>query len=43
MPLDELFVALGERAKGAILRVDMPKPATQENVVEDPLFFEVTF
>jgi len=42
MPLDELVTALGQRAKGAILRVDKPMPATREQVVEDPLFFEVT-
>jgi hypothetical protein len=43
MPLDELITALGQRAKGCVLRVDQPKPPTQENVVEDKLFFEVTF
>ena len=43
MPLDELVTALRERAKGAVLRVDKPMPATQEHVVEDKLFFEVTF
>jgi hypothetical protein len=43
MPLDELVKALGEQATGAVLRVDKPKPATQEKVVEDRLFFEVTF
>ncbi len=43
MPLDELVTALGQRAKGCVLRVDQPKPPTQENVVEDKLFFEVTF
>jgi hypothetical protein len=43
MPLDELVEALGQRAKGAVLRVDKPKPPTQENVAEDELFFEVTF
>jgi beta-lactamase superfamily II metal-dependent hydrolase len=42
MPLDELVTALNERAKGVVLRVDQPMPATQEQVVEDPLFFEVT-
>jgi hypothetical protein len=43
MPLDELVAALNQYAKGAVLRVDHPKPATTENVVEDKLFFEVTF
>jgi hypothetical protein len=43
MPLDELVTALGQRAKGCVLRVDQPKPPTQENVVEEKLFFEVTF
>jgi hypothetical protein len=42
MPLDELVTALNEHAKGVVLRVDKPMPATQEKVVEDPLFFEVT-
>jgi len=42
MPLDELVTALNQRAKGAVLRVDKPMPSTQEKVVEDPLFFEVT-
>ena len=42
MPLDELVMALNERAKGVVLRVDQPMPVTQEKVVEDPLFFEVT-
>jgi hypothetical protein len=43
MPLDELVTALNERAKGVVLRVDQPKPKTQANVIEDKLFFEVTF
>jgi hypothetical protein len=43
MPLEDLLTALGKQAKGAILRVDKPMPATRENVVEDKLFFEVTF
>jgi hypothetical protein len=46
MPLDALVTALGKQTKGAtgaVLRVDQPKPATQQNVVEDRLFFEVTF
>lgn len=43
MPLDDLVTALEERTKGAVLRVDRPMPDTQENVVEDKLFFEVTF
>jgi hypothetical protein len=43
MPLDELVAALNQQAKGVVLRVDRPKPATTENVVEDKLFFEVTF
>ena len=45
MPLDELVAALGKQAKGAVLRVDQPMPSDLhgENVVEDPLFYEVTF
>jgi hypothetical protein len=43
MPLDDLVTALDKQAKGAVLRVDRPAPATQEQVVEDRLFFEVTF
>jgi hypothetical protein len=43
MPLDELVAALNERAKDVVLRVDQPKPMTQANVIEDKLFFEVTF
>ena len=43
MPLDELVAALNKQAKGVVLRVDEPKPDTTENVVEDKLFFEVTF
>ena len=43
MPLDELVAALNERAKDVVLRVDQPKPTTTANVVEDKLFFEVTF
>jgi len=43
MPLDDLVKALEDHAKGAVLRVDKPKPATQENVVEQKLYFEVTF
>ena len=43
MPLDELVNVLRGRAKGAVLRADKPMPATQEQVVEDKLFFEVTF
>jgi hypothetical protein len=43
MPLDDILAALDKRAKGVVLRVDKPAPATQENVVEDPLFFEVAF
>ena len=42
MPLDQLVTALNARAKGVVLRVDKPMPVTQERVVEDPLFFEVT-
>jgi hypothetical protein len=42
MPLDELLTALHEKAKGVVLRVDQPAPPTQEQVVEDRLFFEVT-
>jgi hypothetical protein len=43
MPRDELVAALNEKAKGVVLRVDRPMPMTQEQVVEDRLFFEVTF
>lgn len=43
MPLDELVAALNEKARGVVLRIDRPMPPTQERVVEDPLFFEVTF
>jgi hypothetical protein len=43
MPLDDLVDVLKERAKGVVLRVDQPTPPTQEDVVEDKLFFEVTF
>jgi hypothetical protein len=43
MPLDKLLTALNEKAKGVVLRVDRPMPVTQEQVVEDRLFFEVTF
>ncbi len=43
MPLDELVKALNDHAKGVVLRVDEPKPLTRENVVEEKLYFEVTF
>jgi hypothetical protein len=45
MPLDDLVTALGKQAKGIVLRVDQPKPQVTngEAVVEDPLFYEVTF
>jgi hypothetical protein len=45
MPLDELVTALSQQAKGVVLRVDASKPADThgEIVVEDPLFYEVTF
>jgi hypothetical protein len=43
MPLDELVAALNQRAKDVVLRVDQPMPKTQANVIEDKLFFEVTF
>jgi L-ascorbate metabolism protein UlaG (beta-lactamase superfamily) len=43
MPLDDLVDALKKQAKGVVLRVDEPKPATQENVVEQKLYFEVSF
>ncbi len=43
MPLKELVTALGKQAKGAVLRVDKKAPDTSEHVVEDKLFFEVTF
>lgn len=43
MPLDDLVAALNERARDVVLRVDRPKPKTQANVIEDKLFFEVTF
>ena len=43
MPLEELTKALAEKAKDGVLRVDAPKPPSLQNVVEDKLFFEVTF
>ena len=43
IPLDELVSALNEHTKDVVLRVDQPKPKTQANVIEDKLFFEVTF
>jgi hypothetical protein len=43
MPLDDLVTALKKQAKGVVLRVDESMPLTQEKVVENPLFFEVTF
>ena len=43
MPLEELTTALAEKAKDGVLRVDAPKPPSLKNVVEDKLFFEVTF
>src|SRR6516162_2494057 len=43
MPLDELVSELNKKAKGVVLRVDQPMPTTQEQVVEDRLFFEVAF
>ncbi len=43
MPLDDLVTALKQRAKGVVLRVDEPTPPTHENVVEEKLYFEVTF
>lgn len=43
MPFDEILAALGKRAKGIVLRVDKPAATTREKVLEDPLFFEVTF
>jgi hypothetical protein len=43
MPLDELVAVLNKQAKGVVLRVDQPMPTTQEQVVEDRLFFEVAF
>ena len=45
MPLDELVGALNKQARGVVLRVDEPTPANThgEAVVEDPLFYEVTF
>jgi hypothetical protein len=42
MPLDELVTALNHKATGLVLRVDKPMPTSQEQVAEDPLFFEVT-
>lgn len=42
MPLDDIITALGKQAKGVVLRVDKPMPASKEKVVEDKLFFEVT-
>jgi hypothetical protein len=45
MPLDELVAALSKQARGVVLQVDKPPPpdAHGEAVVEDPLFYEVTF
>ena len=43
MPLDELVEALGDKAKGVVLRADAPMPQSREKVVETELFFEVTF
>jgi hypothetical protein len=43
MPLDDLVAALVKMTKGAVLRVDKPMPATQEQIIEDQLFFELTF
>ena len=46
MPLTDILTALEDRVKapnGVVLRVDKPMPASQQKVVEDPLFFEVTF
>jgi hypothetical protein len=43
MPLDEILAALHDKAKGVVLRVDEPMPQSPEQVVEDKLFFEVTF
>jgi hypothetical protein len=43
MPLDELVAALNDRASDVVLRVDKPMPKALANVVEDKLFFEVTF
>jgi len=44
MPLEELVEALSKQAKGVVLRVDDPAlPPSHENVVSDPLFYEVTF
>jgi hypothetical protein len=42
MPLDELVTELDQRAKGVVLRIDQPMPASHEQVVEDRLFFEIT-
>jgi hypothetical protein len=45
MPLEELVTALNKQAKGAVLQVDKATPTDThgEKVVEDPLFYEVTF
>jgi hypothetical protein len=43
MPLDELVKSLDKKAKGVVLRIDKPMPASKERIVEDKLFFEVTF
>ena len=46
MPLTDILTALEDRVKaqnGVVLRVDKPMPPSQQKVVEDPLFFEVTF
>jgi hypothetical protein len=42
MPLDELVEALDQQVMGVVLRVDRPAPQTNEQVHEEPLFFEVT-
>jgi hypothetical protein len=43
MPLDELVKALKDKAVGGVVRIDEPMPASPERIVEDKLFFEVTF
>jgi hypothetical protein len=43
MPLDELVTALEKQKANTVVRVDRPKPQTELQLVEDKLFFEVTF
>jgi metallo-beta-lactamase superfamily protein len=42
MPLGDLVTALEQRAKGAVIRVDQPLPASTERLTAQPLYYEVT-